>query len=368
MLAATRVIVFVIGVVIVALTFGSAVRTVILPRGIPSRLGRVVFLAMRSLFELRSGRSADYERHDRVLALYAPLSLLALLVSWLLLTGGGFTLMFWALEGVSLGDALILSGASITTLGNALPPSMPAYIVSFVEAIGGLVLLAMLLTYLPSLYSAFSRREAVVTALEVRAGAPPTGVEMIRRLWVLGRIDLLSGIWTTWETWFVELEETHTSFPALVFFRSPQPDHSWVTAAGAVLDAASLRAAAVDAERDVQAEICIRAGYLALRRIAAFFAIPFDPDPAPDDPISITRAEFDAAIGDLASAGVPIVGDRERAWHDFAGWRVNYDAVLLTLSTLITAPPTPWSSDRGPARRHRPPIVPVRRGPNRRRG
>ena len=66
------------------------------------------------------------------------------------------------------------------------------------------------------------------------------------------------------------------------------------------------------------------------------------------DPISITRAEFDEVIHKLEEAGVPIKADREQAWKDFAGWRVNYDRVLLVLCTLVMAPQAPWSSDRAP--------------------
>lgn len=131
--------------------------------------------------------------------------------------------------------------------------------------------------------------------------------------------------------------------PALVFFRSPQPDHSWVTAAGAVLDAASLYLSAIDLPRNVRAEFCIRAGYLALRRVAEFFGIPFDPDPKPSD---VGRNEFDEACERLASAGLPLKPDRDRAWLDFAGWRVNYDTVLVALAGLTVAPLAPWSSDR----------------------
>src|SRR5207253_636272 len=114
------------------------------------------------------------------------------------------------------------------------PNDFPATFLVFTEAALGLVLLAMLITYLPSIYNAFSRREAAVASLEVRAGSPPSGVEMLERFFILGRMEALADeVWTRWESWFVELEETHTSFPALVFFRSPQPDHSWITAAGA---------------------------------------------------------------------------------------------------------------------------------------
>jgi hypothetical protein len=36
------------------------------------------------------------------------------------------------------------------------------------------------------------------------------------------------------------------------------------------------------------------------------------------------------------------------AWRDLAGWRVNYDTVLLALCSITMAPPAPWSSDRAP--------------------
>ena len=62
--------------------------------------------------------------------------------------------------------------------------------------------------------------------------------------------------------------------------------------------------------------------------------------------ISITRAEFDAAYEQFADNGVPVLPDQDQAWRDFAGWRVNYDQVLIELAELVMAPPAPWSSDR----------------------
>ncbi len=141
--------------------------------------------------------------------------------------------------------------------------------------------------------------------------------------------------------------ESHTSLAALVFFRSPQPEYSWITAAGAVLDSVAFLAAAVDRPREPQAELCIRAGYLALQRIAEFFSVPHNAKPTfPDTPISITRWEFDEVLHELAADGVPLKPDREQAWLDFAGWRVNYDRPLVAISTLVMAPYAPWSSDR----------------------
>jgi hypothetical protein len=341
-----RVAMFIAGAAAVYATFGSAVRTVILPRAIPAKLGRLVFLRMRDLFRLWAGPGATYERRDRVMALYAPVSLLVLLGVWVTLVIAGYTGMFWGLGGRSVRTAFRLSGSSVLTLGFERPGDLPATVLTFTEAGVGLVLLAMLITYLPSIYASFSRRENAVTALEIRAGSPPSGVEMIERYWILGRVDRLEEVWRDWETWFVQVEESHSSFPALVFFRSPQPDHSWVTAAGAVLDAASLISSTVDVPRNVQAEFCIRAGYLALRRIADFFGIPYDPDPRKGDPITIGRDEFDEAYDRLARAGAPLKPDREECWLNFAGWRVNYDTVLVALAGLTMAPYAPWSSDR----------------------
>jgi hypothetical protein len=142
----------------------------------------------------------------------------------------------------------------------------------------------------------------------------------------------------------------------LSFFRSPTSQHSWVTASGAILDGAAMVVAAVDIPANVQANLVIRSGYLALRGIANFFELPYDPDPKPDDPISVSYESFQNALDILAEEGVPLKPDREQAWRDWRGWRVNYDAVLLALAKLTMAPPAPWSSPEMPEQR-RPPKV-----------
>lgn len=150
-----------------------------------------------------------------------------------------------------------------------------------------------------------------------------------------------------WQSWFIDLEESHTSLGALSFFRSPQPDRSWITAAGIVSDAADLFSSTIDVEWNVEAQLCLRAGYIALRRIATFCRLPFDSDPhCPLSPIAVTREEYDDMVAELAHRGVPLKEDRERAWLDFAGWWVTYHAPLLRLAGVTMAPYAQWSSDR----------------------
>ncbi len=185
--------------------------------------------------------------------------------------------------------------------------------------------------------------------LATRAGTPPSAVELLQRYHAIGWTEQLSELWAEWELWFAEISETHTSLAILTFFRSPSPERSWVTAAGAVLDAASLAQSTLAIPWNPQAGLCIRSGYLALREISDYFGIPYDPDPAPDAPISIAKAEFLEAYEQLDGEGVPVRPDRDRAWREFAGWRVNYDAVLLALAGLTMAPYARWSSDRSTA-------------------
>ncbi len=213
----------------------------------------------------------------------------------------------------------------------------------------GLILVALLIAYLPTLYSAFSRREQVVNMLEVRAGSPPSALEMLLRFHRNQGLEKLADYWKVWEAWFADVEESHTTLPALIFFRSPRAENSWVTAAGAVLDAAAITLSTIDIPYDVSAALSIRAGFLTFRRIATYFDIPIPQDPHyPDTPICVERAEFDEVLDKLAEAGLPVKADREQAWRDFAGWRVNYDRALILLCGLVMAPRAPWSSDRAP--------------------
>lgn len=332
----------------VVAALSSAVRVFVLPRAAPDGIARLLFVMTRNVFDLLAGRFDSYETRDRIMAFFAPISVLLLLPTWLLLVLLGYAAMFWALDTTPPQAAIVLSGSSLLTLGFTPVEGFPRTILAFTEATLGLMLVALLIAYLPSMYAAFSRREAAVTLLEVRAGNPPSAVEMIKRFHRIQGLEKLSEQWRAWEEWFADVEESHTSLAALVYFRSHHGDLSWITAAGTVLDAASLVRAAVDVPRDPQADLCIRAGYIMLRRIADFFGAPYDPNPKPTDPTTITREEFDEAWRDLKEARVPLVADRDQAWQDYNGWRVNYDIPLLIVANLTMAPYAPWSSDRGP--------------------
>lgn len=350
-----RVVAFVAGVTVVIGVLGSALRTVVVPRAEATLLGQGVFLGVRKVFDMRVRKVSSWEEADRIMARYAPVALIMLPAVWIASMVLAFTPMFWALGSNFPREALTRSGSSLLTLGFAFARDLPETVLSFVAATIGLGLVALLISYLPSIYSQFSRREVLVGQLATRAGTPPDPAELLLRALRIDWLVQLDDLWVEWDRWFVEVEESHSSNAALPFFRSQHPERSWLTAARCVLDTAALRASVIDLPRTYRAELCLRSGYLALRHIADAFDIAHDASPNPDDPISVTRPEFDAVCDRLAAEGAPLRADRDQAWRDFAGWRVNYDVVLLRLCGMIVPPFAPWSSDRSPAS-FRPPL------------
>lgn len=347
---ALHLIIFLLGVGLVIATIFSAISTFVLPRSARSQLNRLVFGVIRRFFEFPMHFANTYEQRDAIMAYYAPLALMSLVPTWYVIIALGYSLMYWSLRAGDYFYDLRLSGSSLFTLG--FTPSEGYFITALVfsEAMLGLIMVGLLIAYLPTMYSAFSRREQAVNMLEVRAGVPPNPYDMLTRFHRIHGLDKLAELWKNWEVWFADVEESHTTLPALVFFRSPRSDNSWVTSAGAVLDSAAITLSSLDIPYEMSGALCIRAGFLCFHRVTDYFDIPHPHDPKfPETPISITRAEYDELIRKLEEAGLPIKPDREQAWKDFAGWRVNYDRTLIVLCGLVMPPPNiPWSSDRAP--------------------
>lgn len=345
------IVVFGIGLWIVQMTVMSVIRSFVLPRAERPWLTAIVFtISFRIFYMLRLKKVTTYEERDRILAYYSPLTLFFLPLAWLTCIMLGYTAMIWAVgQNISLRDSFLISGSSLLTLGFRMEDQLAIEVLAMSEAALGMILIALLIGYLPTMYSAFSRRETVITMLEVRAGAPASAITMILRLHRTGILQdssEMESMWRNWEVWFAEIEESHTTLAPLVFFRSPKPNRSWVVGAGVIMDTGALIASTVDITSRVHTPLCIRAGFVTLRSIADFFGLDYPADPQPTDPISITREEFDAVYDELVANGVPVKIDRDQCWRDFSGWRVNYDSLLLQIARLTWSPYAQWISDR----------------------
>jgi len=353
------------GIVVVGLTWGSVISTLVVPRGVSSRLAIATSRATRAVFHLVADRFTAWERRDHILAFIGPSILLVLLAAWLGVFLVGFALIFWPLSGGTFGEALRLSGSSMFTLGTvAASGGVPTALV-FVAAGTGLVVVALQIAYLPVLYSAFSRRETLVTLLESRGGAPAWGPEILARHVLVDTVDNLPVLYAEWERWAADVAESHTSYPPLIYFRSPHPLRSWVLALLAVLDAAALHHSLMPESAPSATRQVLRMGYVALREVGSVIRIAWRPDPRPTDPIQLTEGEFRDAVRHLVEAGWRPERDTALAWQHFRGWRVNYEALAYAVADRVEAAPAPWSGTR----RHLegiviPPARPAHRSPD----
>jgi len=194
---ALRIVVFTAGVALTGWTLMSAIKTVILPRSVQSHLNRIVMRPLGRVMRTVARMRPSFAWRDRVMALYGPFAMLLLVFTWLVLVTIGFMGLFWSIEQLGWADAFHKSGSSLLTLGFAPIEGTFLRAMSFVEATLGLGLLALLITYLPTLYASFQRRERQVALLEVRAGTPASALVMLIRTHRIGwpRRRTVTGWW-----------------------------------------------------------------------------------------------------------------------------------------------------------------------------
>jgi hypothetical protein len=361
---AIRILAAVLGGAIVIATGWSVLVTLIVPRRVRSTIPRVVFVVIRSVFRLLTDRMSSYERRDRILAIQAPLQLLGQVLAWLAFYLLGFALLMWPTVGnQGIGSAFEQAGSALCTLGYLVPRTNGAAALDALAALAGLGTVALQIGYLPTLYAAFNRREALVTMLDSRAGVPSWGPELLSRThYGLGTgvsaVSELPELFEAWEQWSADVSESHSTYVPLVLFRSPRPLSSWITAQLAVLDAAALYLALLPNARGlIQARLCLRGGFTCLGNIARALRIPIPENADPSSGISLSYEDFVAAIDHLREVNFPVERPLEDAWADFSGWRVNYEAAAYALAWFAEAPPAMWS---GPRRNGTESIAPLR--------
>lgn len=336
-----------VGLFLVIGTASSLIRTLVVPRALIPRLSITgARRGVRQIFLFVSGWFRNYETKDKILALSAPVSLIVQLMVWLALFGLGYGLILWAFIDGTLVAAMREAGSSMLTLGFASTPGRAGTMLDFFAAFTGLIVIALQIAYLPTIYSAFNRRETLVTMLQSRAGAPAWGPEILARHQLVGLVGNLPDFYAEWERWAAEVAESHTTYPILISFRSPHPLRSWILGLLAVLDSAALYLALAPKSAPTEARLCLRMGFTALRYIADVSRIPYDPDPFPDDPVQLSIDEYITGIARLREVDFEMERTPEEAWADFRGWRVNYESIAYELMERVVAPPGPWSGER----------------------
>jgi hypothetical protein len=353
---------FAAGVVVLLTTASSVIKTLLIPRAATSFLGSSLGWLNRWILGKITARVEDLRQRERILAVGGPAWLIALLISWLVCLLLGFALLLWPLNHHTFPLSLEEAGSSLFTLGFVRPYGAGPVAVVFLAGASGLALVALLIAYLPTLYTAFNRREISVTTLEALAGSPPWGPELLARQALIGDVAYLPKVYERWTEWAADIAESHTNYRTLVYFRSPDPQTSWLLGLLAVLDAAALQLALNPGTAPPEARPLMRVGYITMRKLARNLGMPVTEDPHPDDPLVLTRAEFDMAVDRMRRAGWVFEREPDEAWPHFHGWRVNYEAAAYALARFLDLPPAVWSGSRP---RHRPPPQLPARPPHR---
>lgn len=353
---------FILGIAVLLFTGSSVMKLLLIPRGVNAAVTSFVAWSVLAAFRAVTDRVPDQGRRQRILTAGAPTFLVVMLATWLVLLWLSFGLVMWPFTGNGLAGALKLSGSSEFTLGFAAPAGAAPVAIVYLAAAGGLVVIAMQIAYLPTLYSAFNRREVLVTMLEALAGNPPWGPELLARPALIGDIRNMPRLYERWTEWAADIAESHTTYRALIYFRSPDPARSWLLSLLAVLDAAALQLAVCPRSAPAEARPLLRVGYVTVRKLAHRLGLAVPDDPRPEDPVAISRAEFDQALDRLLEAGWSFERDADEAWRHFRGWRVNYEAAIHAMARFLDLPPAPWSGTRRPGW---PADVPPKRPPHR---
>ena len=358
-----------LGLLLLALVFWDLFETIVVPRPSPGwfRLGRYVVRGLWRLVRF-AGRRPGGQTRDTLLGLFAPAATLVLLVTWLATLVVAYGLVLFALkdqlrpEPSDLGTAIYYAATSILTLGSGeiVAVGPVARVVVVVAAASGLGVVALVVTFLFSLYGSYQRREVQVVSLQAAAGAPPSAVQLLE---TYGRLDLrgrLPGLFIEWERWAAEVLDTHVAYPLLGFFRSSHDNLSWISALGTVLDAASL---VLTTTRDVprgEAELFRRVGSHLVEditnlgfqsNVSARLGAGNGAGPVED---GVDRAAFEEAWVHLREAGYEMT-PVEDAWQAFAAARTEYSGRLEAMARYWATPTNSWLDSaadlRSPAHR-----------------
>ena len=279
----------ILGAALIFVVLKDAFEAVVLPRRVEGRF-RISIWFYRLVgvpwFKL-AGSVQSTRRRENLLSYFGPLSLILLLVLWAFGLILGFALLQYssgehlhlAGQSVTFGTLVYLSGETFFTLGygDIVPASSISRALAVLEAGMGFAFLGIVVGYLPTIYSAFSRREVQISLLDAYAGSPPTATELLGRL---GSSEqrLLDQLFRDWEKTAGDVLESHISYPPLCFFRSQHRNQSWLAALTAILDATSLVIAGVEGVTSDQARLTFSMARHALVDLAQLVNARYDPN------------------------------------------------------------------------------------------
>ncbi len=340
----------------------DAFQTIILPRRPKGRfrITRLFYIATWLPWCWVADRVQNRQVREQVYSVFGPVSLLLLLVVWALMLLVGFGLVYFAL-GTPFADTmnqhgnfwadmrtcLYVSGTTLFTLGlgDVTPIHHLARAILIFESGTGLGFVALVIGYVPVIYTAFSNREVSVAMLDGRAGSPPTATELLRRHSYEGGEAELIELLAEWERWSAEILESHISYPLLCYYRSQHDNQSWLSALTAVLDTCSLLIATVEGPAARQAQLTFAMARHALIDLGHVFAVENDARSKEVEGLDRLPPEtFSNLCENLSGLHLKLCGDAS-SMQRLTAIRMLYEPHAHALSDYIKMPLPLWVAE-----------------------
>jgi hypothetical protein len=343
-----RILAAIFGIVLILLVALDAFETIVLPRRVTRRirLARLYFsviqIGWRSLSHLiRAGA-----RRESYLGYLGPLSLLGLFLFWAVLFVFGFGLLLWGLalplnapdHTISFTTYLYLSGTTFFTLGlgDVTPVPGVARLLVVSEVALGFIFLALVISYVPIIYQAFSRRELRISLLDARAGSPATAAEILRRNHAGKNVEELRLLLHDWEVWCGDILESHLSYPILAYYRSQHDQQSWVGALTVILDTCALILTGIEGPSVDPARFAFAMARHAVVDLAQVLGT------SPTTGVNrLSSAEFAQLQDLLAAFGIRLI-EGTASEQKLAALRETYEPFVSALANRIQVSLPPW--------------------------
>jgi hypothetical protein len=339
----------VVGTVILAFIFFDLFQAVVLPRPSVYRLPLTSQILIR--YSWRGwrwlGRHRRADKRENFLGSFGPAGLLMLLGFWSLFLMLGYGLIFNGLRDQiqppsrGIWTSLYFSGGSLLPVGHGdmVAEGGAARVVALAESATGVILIALVISLVFSLYQSVQAREESVVSLDALAGAPPSGLQILETAAANQMQHRLEPTFDEWRRWSAAVLESHLAYPILFFFRSSHDNEAWLNSFGAVMDAATLLISAVEHESVGTARLMSKVGNHLVEDIFWNLGVKGTPD------VGVAREEFDEALARLREAGYRCRA-ADAAWPDFVELRKRYAPTLSRLAESLDFPHAHWLGDR----------------------
>jgi hypothetical protein len=337
----------VLGLFLLALTLWDVFQTVVVPRPTPGRF-RLARYVVRGSWELlrRFARRRSTGTRDQLFGLFGPACAVLLLATWIVGLVFGYGLVLYAIRDQiepvpnSFGTTVYFAATSLLTLGfgEFVAVGGAARVVVLVAAATGLGVVALVVTFLFSIYGSYQSRELEVIRLQATAGAPPSAVALLEAFARLEFVERLPAFFVVWQRWAAEVLDSHVAYPVLTYFRSSHDNLSWISALGTVLDAACLILTTIRGVPRGDAELLRRVGSHLVEDISNLgFRSGL--------PVSLDREAFDLAYARLGVVGYQLE-PVEEAWPRFEAARSQYDQRLESMANYWEVAASSWIGEK----------------------